>query len=1097
MWYAILGALEVYDQGQQLPLRGSQQRTVLAVLLLNANRVVSTDRLVECLWNEHPPAAARSLLQGCVAQLRLALRNGRGPRGRPLVTRAPGYCLEVLPDELDLDRFEQLVAAATRLEAARSRADSEQSAGLLDQALSLWRGPALDGVVLDACQADVARLDERRLMVQEQRVDLELQLRRYASAVGELESLTRANPLRERFWAQLMLAQYGADRQADALASYERLRRTLVEELGVEPNAGVRNLHRAILSGADPAQLYRADGQTPHPDPEAGAGPTGPRALPAQLPPAVAAFTGRDAHLKHLDALLSNTDDATALGVVSGTAGVGKTALAVHWGHRVREWFVDGQLYVNLHGYAPVAPMRPIEALAGFLQALGVSAEQIPVEPDQAAALYRTLLADKRMLVVLDNARSAEQVRPLLPGSPGCVVVVTGRDRLGGLVARDGARPLTLDVFDHHEAVTLLARVLGEQRVRAEPEESAELVDRCGRLPLALRIAAANLALHPHRRIADQVAGLAAGDRLSALEIEGDEASAVRVAFDLSYDVLTGPARLLFRRLGLAPTHDVTAPAAAALARSTVEEAARLLDRLARAHLVDQDDSGRFALHDLLRLYAAERARHEDSAEERDAATRRLFTWYLHTADAAARQLYPDAVRLPLAACGIAAPVTGFADHAGALAWLDAELANLVATIQHAAEHGPRPVAWLLTDILRGYFMLRVPPVEWEATTQAGLSAAEADDTHQAQMAMCLSIAGFHQRQNRYDQAIEHFHRALTINRRVGWPEGESAALGNLGAVYLSSGRLRDAADQSARGLEVDRRIGWLSGQAVKLGNLGVANTERGQLEEAAAQLREALALFCELGSRHGEALGLGNLGAVLHQLGRYPEAIDHLTRAVALSHELGDRGTEADHHNVLAEIHRDAGRLSTALDLATVALARAVDVGERHYEADALNILGSVHLRRDEFGRAEDYHHHALDLARRTGTQSPEISALIGLAEARRCAGDPEQARSYAAQAVALGRSTEHRVLEGQALVALANATLDIGRHEEAAELASAALDLQCQTGCRLGVARALVALGHASSRSGHDSTDDHWQRANQIFNDIGASGPQTQSST
>src|SRR5882757_8979499 len=552
MRFAVLGPLEVSADGRGIALGGPQQRALLAVLLLNAGTVVSADRLVECLWGQRTPAAARSLLQGCVSALRRALQSGAAPGRQPLVTRSPGYCLELQPGELDLDQFEELVTTANQLAADGSRTAWEQAAGLLGQALALWRGPVLDGVALDACQADMARLEERRLTVLQQRVDAELRAGHRGDLVGELESLVQTHPLRERFWAQLMIALRGADRQGDALAAYQRVRGILVDQLGVEPGAALQRLHSQILAGVDPDEVQRPDsGATAE-----SAEKSPPRPVPAQLPPAVAAFTGRDEHLKDLDVLLSGDGSVAALAVISGAAGVGKTALVVHWAHRVRGHFGDGQLYVNLRGHASTPPMRPIEALARFLQALGIPAENVPVDLDQAAGLCRSLLSDKRMLVVLDNAHSAGQVRPLLPGSAGCVVLVTSRSRLAGMVARDGARPLTLDVLDHHEALTLLARVLGDERVQLEADQSEQLVERCGRLPLALRIAAANLLCQPDRRIADQVAAMVDAERLNALQIDDDEESAVRAAFALSYDALAEPSRLLFRRLGLAPGQD-------------------------------------------------------------------------------------------------------------------------------------------------------------------------------------------------------------------------------------------------------------------------------------------------------------------------------------------------------------------------------------------------------------------------------------------------------------------------------------------------------------------------------------------------------------
>jgi hypothetical protein len=370
----------------------------------------------------------------------------------------------------------------------------------------------------------------------------------------------------------------------------------------------------------------------------------------------------------------------------------------VRWAHRARARFPDGQLYVNLRGYALTPPLRPIEALARFLHALGVGAEEVPADEAEAAAMYRTLLADRRLLVVLDNARHADQVRPLLPASPGCLVLVSSRDRLLGLVARYGARRLTLDVLSPTEAHELLARILGQDRVAAEAAATAELAQMCGLLPLALRIAAANLLDQPGRGIADYVTELSETRRLAGLAVDGDPDATVRTAFDTSYAVLEPDDRRMFRLLGLVPGPEVTAPAAAALADVPLRRAAQLLDRLAGAHLLEPRTPGRFGFHDLLRLYARQGTQQEDEAKVRQEASERLLAWYLHGADGATQLLYPTVVRLPLPAASSHLPVPTFDDRAQALAWLDAERPNLVAAVQHAADHGPRPSAWLLAD---------------------------------------------------------------------------------------------------------------------------------------------------------------------------------------------------------------------------------------------------------------------------------------------------------------------------------------------------------------------------------------------------------------
>jgi transcriptional regulator with XRE-family HTH domain len=470
-----------------------------------------------------------------------------------------------------------------------------------------------------------------------------------------------------------------------------------------------------------------------------------PAVAPAQLPAHRAEFTGRERCLSELDELLPVDPAApprpVAISAITGMAAVGKTALAVHWAHRVAGRFPDGQLYVDLRGYAPGPPLSPIQALKQLLGGLGLAVDKMPVEVELAAGLYRSLMSGRRMLVVLDNALDPDHVRQLLPGSPGCVVLVTSRDGLAGLVASHGARRLSLDVLLADEAVALLARVLGEERVAAQPTAAAELAALCGCLPLALRIAAANLACHPGQPIAAIVGELRAGDPLGELAARGDPQTAVRSAFDLSYRRLPSDAQRLFRLLSLVPVAEVTVPAAAALAADRADRLRRPLEALVGAHMVEQRGPGRFGFHDLLRRYARERVERDDGDRAATDAVERLMDWYLRTADAAAKLVYPHLLRLPLPEADGGTPVASFADAAGASDWLDTERSNLVATVQYAASHGPRATGWLLADTLRGYFLLRRHTVDWLTVAEAAVAAATRDGNLRARAAAQLNLS--------------------------------------------------------------------------------------------------------------------------------------------------------------------------------------------------------------------------------------------------------------------------------------------------------------------------------------------------------------------
>ncbi|OLF15466.1 AfsR/SARP family transcriptional regulator [Actinophytocola xanthii] len=1042
----VLGPLRVWHGDEEVDLGPPARRAVLGLLVLAGGEPVPRSALVDLLWGERPPPSAVNVLQTHVKHLRRLLEPDRPNRARSdlLPHVRGGYALPVDPARADLPRFRGLVAQAN---AAHRDGDVGRVARLLGEALELWHGPPLVDVPLLADHPTVVSLLAERRVALARYGDAMIELGTAAEVLPALVEAAVEQPLDEPAQARLIRAYHAVGERAKAFQTYQQVRHRLAEELGVDPGPELRAAHGALL---------RNDSDDSDDGNDSGAGTTGPgrgaaTPAPAQLPPDVSGFTGRAAALAALDEMVSGTGPAVPIAAVCGAGGVGKTALAVHWSHRVRGRFADGQLYANLRGHAPMPAARPIEVLAQFLRALGVPAEQVPTELEAASALYRTMLADRRVLVVLDNVARPDQVRPLLPGSPGCLVLVTARDRMGGLVAMDGARQLSLDVLTPEEAAALLSTILGEQRVAAEPEAAGELAKLCVYLPLALRIAAANLADRPYRGVADHVQELREGNPLAALEVPGDEQAAVRTAFDLSYAALPDRTRLLFRLLGLVPGTDFGQEVAAALVDLPVAEAAQHLNRLADAHLVEQHTPGRFRFHDLLRRYAVEQTEEHDPPPVRQAATERLHEWYLHGVDRAAGLLYPHMLRLPVPAPRGLPVEAPFADRSAASNWLDAERGNLVATVRHAS---PAPAAWLLADSLRGYFWLCQYFLDWQAVAEAGLEAATTGGDERARAAARLSLADLYQRQSRYRPAVEHYAHALVLARRAEWSAGHAAVLGNLGCVYWQAGRLTPAVSHFDRALELSRRTGHTAGEAVTLGNLGLVHWERGELRRAALHCAQALELYRRIGSRYGEAINLGNLARIRHALGE--DVTELLETTLALHREAGDRYGEAETRTQRARTLRDRGDLGAALDQARSALALASDIGDPRNQSEALHTLGTVEHRLGSVPDAVRHLREALDLARRSGDRYPECEALTALALA---CGDPE----YAREALATARWAGYRVQEALALNAIAELSAAAGRGREAADYARKALEALRGTDHRVaGRQVSAVLTGH-----------------------------------
>lgn len=789
--------------------------------------------------------------------------------------------------------------------------------------------------------------------------------------------------------------------------------------------------------------------------------------VPAQLPADVAGFTGRLALVRKLDALLDSGDaNAVTVALLTGTPGVGKTALAVHWAHRVRHLFPDGQLYLSLLGYSAGPPLSPMEALTRLLRGLDVPPDRVPTDVTEAAALFRSLLADTRTLLVFDDARSADQVRPLLPGGSGCLVVLTSRDALRGLLARNGAHHLTLHTLAPDESRTLLTRLLGSERTESETEAIADLARLCGHLPLALRIAAANLAGPGGHTVMAFAERLRNGNRLAALAVPADTDAMVRAAFDLSYEALPVEARRLFRVLSLAPGREVTAAAAAALIGSTPDHINDVLEQLTGAHLVEQPTPGRYAQPDLLRLYAAERSAAEDAEIDRAAGWERLLEHYLDTLDAAARQLYPNTLRLARDTRQTRPEPARFADHSQAAAWIDSELSTLQAAVLAAAETGPLPAAWLLADALRGYFQLQGTVLPWKAIAAAGLRAAETTGDELAQAVSHLSLAGAYARQDRYGDALRHGERALALAGTVRWVDGEVAAHRALGNLRRLCGQADEATDHLERALALaDPADRSLCASIVE--NIGILNHELGRLDEAADHYIHALELLPESRSPMEAAQVLTDLGDVLHSLGRSGEALDRLEEALTLHRELADRGREAYNLRCQAEVHRDAGRLDRALALAETALDLAREIDNLRLQAQAQETVGTVHRAAERCDQALTHLDVALLLATETGNQYVQAQALIGISSVHTSRRDGPLALVAAEAAVDITRRGGYLLLEGQALTALALAELELDRTQSALGHARAAVAAHQASGYLPGQVQAQRALVVIATRA------------------------------
>lgn len=994
--FRLLGDLEVFVNGQAVDAGHARQRCVLAVLLVEANHAVSAAELIDRVWGEQClPSDPRSALRTYVSLLRRALD---GADDVSITRQAGGYKLVADAMSIDMHRFGVLVSQA-------GGSNDVGAVALLEQALGLWRGDLLAHLDTPWINSIRLTLAARRHAAQLDLADAQLRLGHHAAVIAGLSEQVSAHPLDERMAGQYITALYRGGRQADALGHYRQIRQRLVDELGTEPGAALRHLHQEILR-FEPALSVKSGSPLRTTLPE----------VPRQLPADVTGFIGRGRYLAKLDLLLPGSagdpEDQEGVGArpaavvifaVSGTAGVGKTALAVHWAHQAAGRFPDGQLYVNLRGYDPERPLTPGEALGCFLRALGVEGRDIPSDAAECAAQFRSLLAGRRMLLLLDNAKDAEQVRLLLPGNPACVTLVTSRSSLTGLVARDGAVRLDLDLLPAGEAVNLLRALIGH-RADAESGLLALLAEQCARLPLALRVAAELANSRPAIPLADLVAELSDEQRrLDLLEAGEDPRTAVRVVFSWSCRQLDSGTLQVFRLAGLHHGPDIDPHAVAALAGCPLRQASQALDRLARVHLVYSVTPGRYGMHDLLRAYALELAIVQVSEPERREAMTRLLGYQLYAASSAMDALFPaeDDQRPPAPQPGT--PVPLLTEQGPARDWLDANRVSLVAAAEQAAAHGwPGYASRLAAAIFRyldhgGHYAEAtvLHTCAWRAARQAGDRAAEANAL------IGLGVIDYHQ--GRFQEAVGRLEQALSLSRAAADRPGEARSLSNLGIAEYYLARYEESIGHLQQAVALFTALGYRVGAARTLGNLGTAEGRLGRHESAIAHLSQALGLHGEAGNRVGEAYALTSLGSIYQQQGIYQQAADHQHRAMAIFRAVGNRRSEARALTTLGDICRLRGNYQQANGYHQQSLEVFRQISDLSGETEALNGLGEAFLVGGDPVESHARHIEALTVASQIGDRYGQARAHEGLGHACHIGGDPAQGRHHWREALAL----------------------------------------------------------------------------------------------
>ncbi|WP_030672281.1 BTAD domain-containing putative transcriptional regulator [Streptomyces rimosus] len=1022
----VLGPVDIRLNGRPDPLGSLKERALLAALSVDAGRPVPLDTLIARLWDDHPPAKARAGLHSYAARLRRRLRAGNGSAA--LTQQAHAYTLDVPPGRVDCHRFRDL---ADRARALADDGDDSGALAVFEEAEALWRGEPLCGLYGLWAEGVRARLAEHRLAAALRRVAIGLRRGRFAELTAELAALWEQHPTDEDLVAQLMIANYGCGRQADALRAYETTRRRLATELGTAPGAALARIHRHILDGA-PADRLLPRGAPP---PAAAAPGPGAPPVPDNLP-SHGELVGREDELRVLTSPVRD-GAVIALQAISGMAGVGKSLLAVHLAHRLAQRYPDGRIYLDLCAHAPGRPpLTPEAALAALLRVLGVPAGGIPRDLDALTSLWRALLSSRRAVVVLDDAAGPDQVRPLLPVGSRSLTIITSRRRMAGV---PGVRPVFLDVLPPQDAATLFVRLVGDDRA-GDPSEVATVVRLCGRLPLALELAAGRLVSRPSWTTAHLLQRLSRGPgRLG--EIRDPYRDIARV-FEMSYCTLDDGQRTVFRLLALHPGPQFGPHAAAALTGLPLDAAERTVEALLDAHLVQEPEADRYQYHDLIAEYALTLAA-ADPPEVREAALHRLSAFYLCAADRADRLVNPRRSRLDVPHPPDPGPLPSWSGPQEAKEWLAAEHQALFAAEQHARTHGaPDRAAWF------GHVLAAFLDTEghWDEAERIHRHAAlywQQSRDRRAEARAQTDLSTTHAHAARYPQAEAAGRRALELARAVGDTEAEAEALQKLGVLHWHRGEYRSMLAVQSAAVELRMRSGDRWNQARSTNNLGIARLHLGDPAAAMGHFRQAMAMFRETGDKRGETQSLNNLGDTQLHTGEREAARASFAQALATAAESGSRSEQAMARINLASTFRMPQELGAALGLYAEALRSFQQLGDRRNETITLVNMGDSLRDSGEFTAAGQHYENALELARSIGAGLEEAQALRGLGVTGHRLGLLELSAGRLELALGVARQTGSPEEEARACDALAELYLANGDGEKAGALWRRALEL------------------------------------------------------